>query len=119
MRKGRSFLHQCLYDNSEQVTNGKGKNRIPPPKKESLWKAYLEKFKDPLIIVLLVVFFFSVIVSLYEVFYMGKGKNILFEPIGILSALLLATGVGFIFEVKAEREFEVLNTVKDRRRIKV
>lgn len=119
MRKRRSFLHQCLYDNSEQVTNGKGKNLIPPPERESLWKAYLEKFKDPLIIVLLVVFFFSVIVSLYEVFYMGQGKNILFEPIGILSALLLATGVGFIFEVKAEREFEVLNTVKDRRPIKV
>lgn len=119
MRKKRSFLHQCLYDNSEQVTNGKGKNLIPPPERESLWKAYLEKFKDPLIIVLLVVFFFSVIVSLYEVFYMGQGKNILFEPIGILSALLLATGVGFIFEVKAEREFEVLNTVKDRRPIKV
>lgn len=84
-----------------------------------MWKAYLEKFKDPLIIVLLVVFFFSVIVSLYEAFYMGQGAKILIEPIGILSALLLATGVGFIFEVKAEKEFEVLNTVKDKRPIKV
>ena len=119
MRKRRSFLHQSLYDNSEQVTDGRGKNLIPPPEREPLWKAYLAKFKDPLIIVLLVVFFFSVIVSLYEVFYMGQGKNILFEPLGILSALLLATGVGFIFEVKAEREFEVLNTVKDSRPVKV
>lgn len=119
MRKKRSFLHQSLYDNSKQVINGNGKNLIPPPERESLWKAYLEKFRDPLIIVLLVVFFFSVIVSLYEIFYMGQSKNILLEPIGILSALLLATGVGFIFEVKAEREFEVLNTVKDRRPIKV
>lgn len=119
MRKRRSFLRQCLYDNSEQVANGKGRNLIPPSERESLWKAYLAKFEDPLIIVLLVVFFFSVIVSLYEVFYMGKGTNILLEPIGILSALLLATGVGFIFEVKAEREFEVLNTVKDKRPIKV
>ena len=119
MRKRRSFLHQCLFDNSKQVTVGKGKNLIPPPERESLWKAYLEKFKDPLIIVLLVVFFFSVIVSLYEAFYMGQGAKILVEPIGILSALLLATGVGFIFEVKAEKEFEVLNTVKDERPIKV
>ena len=119
MRKRRSFLHQCLFDNSKQVTVGKGKNLIPPPERESLWKAYLEKFKDPLIIVLLVVFFFSVIVSLYEAFYMGQGAKILVEPIGILSALLLATGVGFIFEVKAEKEFEVLNTVKDKRPIKV
>lgn len=119
MRKRRSFLHQCLFDNSKQVTEGKGKNLIPPPERESLWKAYLEKFKDPLIIVLLVVFFFSVIVSLYEAFYMGQGAKILIEPIGILSALLLATGVGFIFEVKAEKEFEVLNTVKDKRPIKV
>lgn len=81
MRKRRSFLHQCLFDNSKQVTVGKGKNLIPPPERESLWKAYLEKFKDPLIIVLLVVFFFSVIVSLYEAFYMGQGAKILIEPI--------------------------------------
>ena len=119
MHKKRSFLHQCLVDNSQQTTDGRGKNLIPPPERDSLWKAYLEKFKDPLIIVLLVVFFFSVIVSLYEAFYMDKGTKILFEPIGILSALLLATGVGFIFEVKAEKEFEVLNTVKDQRPIKV
>ena len=119
MHKKRSFLHQCLVDNSQQTTDGRGKNLIPPPERDSLWKAYLEKFKDPLIIVLLVVFFSSVIVSLYEAFYMDKGTKILFEPIGILSALLLATGVGFIFEVKAEKEFEVLNTVKDQRPIKV
>ncbi len=119
MRKKRSFLHQCLFDESKQVADGKGKNLIPPPERESLWKAYLEKFKDPLIIVLLVVFLFSVIVSLYEAFYMGQGTKILIEPLGILSALLLATGVGFIFEMKAENEFEVLNTVKDKRPIKV
>ena len=119
MRKKRSFLHQCLFDNSEQVANGKGKNLIPPPEREPLWKAYMEKFKDPLIMVLLVVFCFSIVVALYEAFYMGQGTKILLEPLGILSALLLATGVGFIFEVKAEREFEVLNTVKDRRPIKV
>ena len=119
MRKQRSFLHDCLFDNSEEVKKGKGKNLIPPPEKESLWKAYLEKFGDPLIIVLLVVFCFSVMVSLYEVFYQHQGYSMLIEPLGILIALLLATGVGFIFEVKADKEFDILNQVKNRRPIKV
>ena len=119
MRKQRSFLHGCLFDNSEKVKQGKGKNLIPPPEKESLWKAYLEKFRDPLIIVLLVVFCFSVMVALYEVFYQHQSHSVLIEPMGILIALLLATGVGFIFEVKADKEFEVLNQVKNRRLIKV
>ncbi len=119
MRKRRSFLHDCLYNDSETVIQGEGKNIIPPPEREPLWKLYLEKFKDPIIIVLLVVFVFSIGVSLYEAFYMGQGPKMLIEPIGILTALLLATGVGFIFEVKAEKEFEVLNTVKDKRPVKV
>jgi len=119
MRSKRTFLHQCLYDNSPQVAEGRGKNLISPPERESLWRAYLKKFRDPLIVVLLVVFFFSVLVSLYEVCYLGKGTDILLEPAGVLIALLLATGVGFIFEVKAEREFEVLNRVKDKRPVKV
>ncbi len=119
MKKRRTFLHNCLFNDSGQVAQGKGKNIIPPPEREPLWKLYLEKFKDPIIIVLLVVFVFSIGVSLYEAFYMGQGPKMLIEPIGILTALLLATGVGFIFEVKAEKEFEVLNTVKDKRPIKV
>ena len=44
MHKKRSFLHQCLVDNSQQTTDGRGKNLIPPPERDSLWKAYLEKF---------------------------------------------------------------------------
>ena len=119
MSKKRSFLHHCLLDDSQQVADGRGMNIIPPPQCEPLWRAYLAKFKDPLIVVLLVVFFFSVVVALYEAFYMGQGSNILLEPMGILVALLLATGVGFLFEVKAGREFELLNTVKDLRPIKV
>lgn len=119
MRTNRTFLQGCLSDDSEIVKNGKGKNIIPPPKREPLWRAYLDKFKDPIIIVLLVVFVFSIGVSLYEAYYLGHGSKMLIEPIGILTALLLATGVGFIFEVKAEKEFEILNTVKDSRPVKV
>ena len=119
MKPRRSFLHECLVNGSEVVKNGKGKNLIPPPEKEPLWKAYLDKFKDPLIVVLLVVFCFSVLVALYEVFYQQKGYSMLIEPLGILIALLLATGVGFVFEVKADKEFDVLNQIKNRRPIKV
>ena len=114
-----SYRNDCLVENSESVRSGVGKNIIPPPEKESLWKLYLEKFKDPIIIVLLIVFFFSVLVAVYEIIYMNKGWEILIEPSGVLTALLLATGVGFIFELKADKEFEILNKVKDSRPVKV
>ena len=113
------YLSSALLVDSDEVKRGKGKNIIPPPEREPLWKAYLEKFQDPIIIVLLVVFFLSVLVSLYDIFFMGKGYDLLLEPIGVLLALLLATGVGFIFEVKAGKEFDILNKVKDSRPVKV
>lgn len=119
MRKRNSYLSKCLSNDSAEVEGGIGKNIIPPPEKEPLWKQYLEKFKDPIIIVLLVVFFFSVVVAVYEVFYLNKGWSIMLEPSGVLTALLLATGVGFIFEVKAGKEFDILNKVKDARPVKV
>lgn len=115
----RDLYNQALFNDSEAVRQGAGKNIIPPPEKEPLWKAYLEKFKDPIIIVLLVVFFLSVCVSVYELIFQGRTIEVLFEPIGVLVALLLATGVGFIFEVKAGKEFEVLNKVKDDAPVKV
>ncbi len=114
-----SYLDSALVSTSNDVESGRGKNIIPPPERESLWRAYLEKFKDPIIIVLLVVFFFSVVVALYEIFVVGKGLDLLLEPSGVLLALLLATGVGFVFEVKAGREFDILNKVKDSRPVKV
>ena len=118
-KNSNTYLNTALINSSEQVERGKGCNIIPPPERESLWRAYLEKFKDPIIIVLLVVFLFSVIVALYEIFVVGKGLDLLLEPSGVLMALLLATGVGFIFEVKAGREFDILNKVKDSRPVKV
>ena len=56
------YKRLCLDNNSKEVLQGKGGNIIPPPEKEPLWKGVLEKFKDPLIIVLLVVLCFSVLV---------------------------------------------------------
>lgn len=114
----QELIHNCLVDGSDEVIAGKGKNIIPPPEKEPLWKGFLEKFKDPLIIVLGIVFLFSVGVSIYN--YSNHGDaTVLLEPIGIFVAMMLATGVGFIFEVKADKEFDILNKVKDSRRIKV
>ncbi len=114
-----SYNTSPLISTSKEVIEGKGENIIPPPEREPLWRAYLAKFKDPIIIVLIIVFLFSVGVSLYEIFVVGKGLSLLLEPCGVLLALLLATGVGFIFEVKAGKEFDILNRVKDSRPVKV
>lgn len=109
----------CLANNSAKVLEGQGKNIILPPKEKPLWMGFIEKFKDPIIVVLLVVFCLSVSISLYEIYFAGKGWSTMIEPFGILIALLLATGVGFIFEVRAEKEFKILNKKKDERKVKV
>ena len=119
MKKNRYELKDALRYDSVEVRNGVGKNIITPPKSQSLWSQYLDKFKDPIIIVLLVVFGLSVLISLYEIIWVGKSVAMLLEPIGVLMALLLATGIAFIFEVKANKEFDVLNKVKDDRPIVV
>lgn len=119
MKRKQSILSNCLAQGSDEVEQGLGRNIITPPEKESLWRQYFEKFKDPIIIVLLVVFALSVGISLYEIIWMGKGASMLLEPVGVLVALLLATGIAFVFEVKANKEFEILNKVKDDRPIVV
>jgi Ca2+-transporting ATPase len=94
-------------------------NRLTPPAKKSLWREFLKKFSDPLIIVLLVVMCLSAGISCFEYFRLGEPVSVFLEPLGVLVALLLATGVGFIFEVRAERAFDVLNTVSDDTPVKV
>lgn len=108
-----------LYHDSADVQQGRSGNVIPEPEREPLWNAYLAKFKDPIIIILLVVLLFSVAVSVYEIYSQGKGISTLIEPLGILIAILLATGIGFLFEYNAEKEFRILNKVKDDRKVKV
>lgn len=119
MEINSGYFADCLSSDSDEVIKGKGLNIIPPPENEPLWKGFLEKFKDPLIIVLGVVFVFSVGVSLYEIHYAGKSWEVMLEPAGVFIAMMLATGVGFIFEVKAGQEFDILNKVKDSRPVKV
>jgi Ca2+-transporting ATPase len=119
MSVSKKYLSDCLTNNSKQVLEGAGKNIIPEAEKQSLWLKFFEKFKDPIIVILLVVLAFSVMVSLYEIFRLGKPLTTLIEPAGIFIAIILATGIGFIFEVRAEKEFDVLNKVKDDRPVKV
>ena len=90
-----------------------GKNILTPPEKEPVWKDFLEKFTDPIIVILLVALVLSTGVSFYEYFYEYGNAGVFFEPAGILIAVILATVVGFFFELSANKKFEVLNKVND------
>lgn len=109
--------------NREQVEESRriyGENILTPPEKTSLWTLFLEKFQDPIIRILLVAWFLSMIIA--GVHCWGpeaKGFSAFLEPIGIFFAIILASGVGFAFEVKANRAFNVLNTVSDDTPVKV
>lgn len=90
-----------------------GNNVLTPPAKEPLWKQFLEKFTDPLIIILLIAGVLSIGISLYERFGLGEGAEVFFEPVGIFVAIFLATGLAFYFELQADKEFSILNQVND------
>lgn len=102
---------------SAQVEESRGKygsNILTPPQKESLWKKFLEKFKDPIIRILLVAWVFSMIISAVHCWGPEQaGFNAFLEPLGIFLAIILASTIGFFFEVKAARAFEQLNAVND------
>lgn len=82
-----------------------GKNILTPPARTPLWKLFLEKFKDPIIKILLAAALLSLIISIIH--------NEYAETIGIFAAIFLATGVAFWFEMDANRKFELLNQVND------
>ena len=90
-----------------------GSNVLTPPPSTPWWKEFLAKFSDPLIIILLIAGVLSVGISLYEYFGLGQNWKVFFEPIGIFIAILLATGLAFIFEQKAAAAFRILNQVND------
>ena len=106
------YYHVGLTD--EQVRKSRdehGVNLLTPPKRPSLWKLYLEKFEDPVVRVLLVAALFSLIISIVE--------NEYAETIGIIVAILLATGIGFFFEYDAGKKFDLLNAVNEETLVKV
>ena len=88
-----------------------GTNVLTPPKRKSMWRLYLEKFEDPVIRILLIAACLSLLISIFE--------NEYAETIGIIFAILLATGVGFLFEYDANRKFDLLNTVNDDNAVRV
>lgn len=106
----------------EQVEESRrihGANVLTPPAEESLWKLFFDKFKDPLIIVLLMAGALSILISIYEYFKLGQSATVFFEPAGIFMAIFLATGLSFYFEKKAEDEFKILNQVNDDEAVQV
>ncbi len=96
-----------------------GDNLLTPPQKTPWWRLLLEKFRDPLIIILLVAGVLSVAISCYEYFGLGKDGTVFFEPVGIFIAIILATGLGFYFEYRANKEFDLLNQVNDEEPVQV
>jgi len=100
--------------NDEQVTQSRqqhGENVLTPPKKTSMWLLYLEKYKDPIIQILIAAAALSLILAF------KKGDFI--ETIGIILAIFLATTVGFYFERDAARKFDVLTKMSDDQPVKV
>lgn len=110
--KKEDYYHLGLSD-AEVIKSREqyGVNLLTPPKRPSLWKLYLEKFEDPVVRVLLVAAFFSLVISIIE--------NEYAETIGIIAAILLATGIGFFFEYDANKKFDLLNAVNEETLVKV
>ena len=107
---------------NEQVVESRAKhgaNILTPPAKEPLWKKFLGKFADPLIRILIIAAVVSIGISIYEFTSHGGSYNVFFEPLGIIVAIFLATGLSFYFEMKADKEFEILNQVNDEEPVQV
>ena len=96
-----------------------GENLLTSPTKEPMWKRFITKFEDPLIIILLVAGILSIAISFYEYYGLHEGTEVFFEPVGIFIAILLATGMAFFFEEKANKAFSVLNQVNNEEPVEV
>lgn len=104
--------HVGLSD--EQVSTSRqqhGDNVLTPPKKTSLWKLYLDKYRDPIIQILLVAAFVSLVLAFVEHDFV--------ETLGIFIAIFIATTVGFYFECDAARKFRVLTAINEDQPVKV
>lgn len=105
-------MHFGLTD--EQVKKSReqyGRNVLTPPQRTSLWKLYLDKYRDPIIQILLVAAVVSLILAFIE--------NNFMETIGIFLAVFLATTVGFYFERDAAKKFNVLTALGEEQPVKV
>ena len=120
--------------NESQVAESRkehGVNILTPPEKESLWKQFVQTLTGPfghlipgwengdsLVFILEIAALLSTFISFSEYYgWLGLEASydakVFFEPAGIIMAIILATGISFYFEVKANREFDILNQVND------
>src|SRR3989339_1437169 len=88
-----------------------GENILTPPPREPMWRLFLEKFNDPIIRILLIAALLSLLISI------RSGE--IYETIGIIFAILLATGISFWFEADAGKKFNLLNKVNEENPVKV
>lgn len=91
---------------------GTGRNVLTPPSSETWWEMLLDKFKDPILIILIIADVFSFIVNIVQ-------SEPLWEPLAILAAILITAGVGFWQDWSAKKQFDSLNKVSDDELIKV
>ena len=115
----RDYRNGLTQKQVEESRRKHGDNVLTPPKKDPLWKQFLEKFSDPIIKILLIALLLSVAVSLYQLFTGAAGMGVLLEPLGIFVAVILATVVGFVFEMSANKKFDILNKAEDEAQVTV
>ena len=118
------MTHKQHYEglNEQEVRESRlkfGANILTPPAQVPLWKRFIAKFNDPLIVILLIAGMLSIGISFYDFFVLHEGKEVFFEPVGIFIAILLATGLAFFFEEKANKAFSILNQVNDDEAVEV
>ena len=95
----------------EESRRTHGENVLTPPRRQSMWRLYLEKYEDPMVRILLVAALVSLVLSLVRHDFM--------ETIGIIAAIILATTVGFYFERDASRRFNLLTQLGEEQPVRV
>ena len=118
-KKSRDFRDGLTQEEVLESRAKYGNNVLTPPEKDPLWKQFSEKFSDPIIRILLTALLLSIGVSVYQLCTGAEGWSVLFEPLGIFVAVMLATTVGFFFELSANKKFDILNQSEDEQPVTV
>ena len=118
-KKSRDYKNGLSQKEVAESRAKYGNNVLTPPEKEPLWKQFLEKFSDPIIRILLIALLLSVGVSIYQLVTGSVGWTVMLEPLGIFVAVMLATTVGFFFELSANKKFDILNQSEDEQMVTV
>lgn len=90
----------------------KGLNILTPPPSTTWYQMLFEKYKDPIIIILMVAAVFSFIINVVQ------GEP-MWEPLAILAAILITTLVAWWQDMSSKSQFDSLNKVSDDEPVKV